>query len=344
MNIREQIEKREQEILSPRACLSVQSRGRLREEAACEIRTAFQRDRDRIIHSKSFRRLKYKTQVFMRPTGDHYRTRLTHTLEVSQIARTVARALNLNEDLTEAISLGHDLGHTPFGHAGEDTLNDLMPEGFHHKEQSLRIVDYLEHEGQGLNLTWEVRDGIQHHSKGMGDIVSPDSEDMPSTLEGQVVRISDIIAYVNHDIDDALRAGIIQQNELPQEVLHILGKSHSSRINTMVTNIIETSLKSELENISLSPHIAEAIIKLRQFLYLRVYGNAYSQKEFQKTSKIISVLFDYFAKNPDKINSYKKPGDTPQRWACDFIAGMTDRYAIRTFQELYIPRPWSAIE
>jgi len=340
LNIREQTEKREQDILSPKSRLSSQSRGRLRKETPCKIRTDFQRDRDRIIHSKSFRRLQYKTQVFLSPTSDHYRTRLTHTLEVSQIARTISHALNLNEDLTEAISLGHDLGHTPFGHAGEDTLNDLMPEGFHHKEQSLRIVDYLENEGQGLNLTWEVRDGIHHHSKGMGNIISRNNEDMPSTLEGQVVRISDIIAYINHDIDDALRAGIIHQNELPQKVLKILGKSHSSRINTMVTDIIETSLKKELESISLSTHIAEAIIELREFLYLRVYGNAYSQKEFKKTSKIIEVLFYYFMENPDKINSYKKPEDNPQRWACDFIAGMTDRYAIRIFQELYIPRPW----
>jgi dGTPase len=259
---------------------------------------------------------------------------------VSQIARTISHALNLNENLTEAISLGHDLGHTPFGHAGEDRLNNLMPEGFHHKEQSLRIIDYLENEGQGLNLTWEVRDGIHRHSKGMGDIISRNNEDMPSTLEGQVVRISDIIAYINHDIDDALRAGIIHQNELPKKVLKILGKSHSSRINNMVTDIIETSLKKELESISLSTHIAEAIIELRKFLYLRVYGNAYSQKEFKKTSKIIEVLFYYFMENPDKIYSYKKPGDNPQRWACDFIAGMTDRYAIRIFQELYIPRPW----
>jgi len=261
---------------------------------------------------------------------------------VSQIARTIARALALNEDLTDAISLGHDLGHTPFGHAGEDTLNELMPNGFHHKEQSLRIVDYLENEGTGLNLTWEVRDGILHHSKGMGDIFSPEKGDTPHTLEGQVVRISDIIAYINHDIDDALRAGIIRQDELPQIVLRLLGDSHSARINTMVIDIVATSLEQKLKSISLSPHIAEAMEELRNFLLQRVYGNPYSLKEFHKTSKIITLLFHHFVECPEKINSYTKPEDSPEIKACDFIAGMTDRYAIRIFNQLYIPRPWGS--
>lgn len=342
MNIRKQTEERERNSLSPKACLSSESRGRLREESPCNIRTAFQRDRDRIIHCKSFRRLQYKTQVFLSPTGDHYRTRLTHTLEVSQIARTIARALHLNEDLTDAISLGHDLGHTPFGHAGEDTLNELMPDGFHHNEQSLRIVDYLENEGKGLNLTWEVRDGILHHSKGMGDIIAQEKSGMPHTLEGQTVRISDIIAYINHDIDDALRAGIIQQDELPSRVLNLLGDSHSARINTMVIDIVETSLKQELKGISLSHQIAAAVEELRNFLLQRVYGNPYSKKEFHKTSKIITLLFNHFVEHPDKINSYTRPEDSPEVKACDFIAGMTDRYAIRIFNQLYIPRPWGS--
>ena len=242
MTIREELEKIEQKILSPKACLSARSKGRVRPEAQHVLRTDFQRDRDRIIHSKSFRRLKHKTQVFLSPFGDHYRTRLTHCLEVSQIARTIAKALRLNEDLTEAIALGHDLGHTPFGHAGEQTLRKLLPHGFHHADQSLRVVEKLEYDGKGLNLTFEVRDGIQRHSKGRGEIFDEDVEDMPSTLEGQIVRVSDVIAYVNHDIDDALRAGIIKEEDIPAGLVKVLGKWHATRIDRMVIDVVEASL------------------------------------------------------------------------------------------------------
>jgi len=248
MTIREEIEEVESKILSPKACLSARSRGRLRPEQPHSIRTAFQRDRDRIIHCKSFRRLKHKTQVFLSPFGDHYRTRLTHTLEVSQIARTIARALRLNEDLTEAIALGHDLGHTPFGHAGEETLNELLPGGFCHYEQSLRVVDKLEYDGRGLNLTFEVRDGIYKHSKGRGEILDDDPESMPATLEGQVVRISDVIAYVNHDLDDALRAGLLNEDSLPSRLVDVLGKLHATRIDRLVMDVVDSSLKTGWKN------------------------------------------------------------------------------------------------
>ena len=255
MSIREDIQAAEQKVLSPRACLSRDSKGRARPESQHPIRTDFQRDRDRIIHSKSFRRLKHKTQVFLSPFGDHYRTRLTHTLEVSQIARTVARALRLNEDLTEAIALGHDLGHTPFGHAGEATLNKLLAGGFHHSEQSLRVVDKLEYEGKGLNLTFEVRDGIHHHSKGRGEILDDDAADMPETLEGQIVRVSDVIAYVNHDIDDATRAGIIRDEDVPAHLIRTFGKWHATRIDRMVMDVVEASLAERLERIAMSDRI-----------------------------------------------------------------------------------------
>ena len=252
MTIREELENTEQQFLSPKACLSAKSRGRVRPEAQHVLRTDFQRDRDRIIHSKSFRRLKHKTQVFLSPFGDHYRTRLTHCLEVSQIARTIAKALRLNEDLTEAIALGHDLGHTPFGHAGEQTLRKLLPHGFHHADQSLRVVEKLEYDGKGLNLTFEVRDGIQKHSKGRGEIFDEDVEDMPLTLEGQIVRVSDVIAYVNHDIDDALRAGIIKDEDIPAGLVKVLGKWHATRIDRMVMDVVEASLATDLERIAMS--------------------------------------------------------------------------------------------
>ena len=252
MTIREEIEEIEKKTLSPRACLSAHTKGRKRAEELHPLRTAFQRDRDRIIHSKSFRRLKHKTQVFLAPFGDHYRTRLTHTLEVSQIARTIAKSLRLNEDLTEAIALGHDLGHTPFGHAGEETLAKLLPEGFTHYEQSLRVVEKLEYEGKGLNLTFEVRDGIFKHSKGRGVIIDAKMPDVPMTLEGQVVRVSDIIAYVNHDIDDAVRAEVIKEDDIPSHLIQILGKRYASRIDRMVEDVVGASLESSLENIAMS--------------------------------------------------------------------------------------------
>lgn len=338
MNIRQQIEEAERKNLSPRACLSAKSRGRQRPEQPHPIRTAFQRDRDRIIHSKSFRRLKHKTQVFLSPFGDHYRTRLTHTLEVSQIARTIARALRLNEDLTEAIALGHDLGHTPFGHSGEETLNELLPGGFHHSEQSLRVVDKLEYEGKGLNLTFEVRDGILKHSKGRGEIFDDDPEEMPATLEGQIVRVSDVIAYVNHDIDDALRAGLIKEEEIPAKITDILGKHHATRIDRLVLDVVETSLKNGLERIAMSQKIYQALIDLRDFLYEKVYFNSAAREDLNKTKKVIRELYEYLLKNPgDMVKEYPK-GDSLERRVGDFIAGMTDSYALAMYEKIFLPR------
>lgn len=338
MNIREQIEDLERKVLSPQACLSTASQGRLRPEQPHPLRTAFQRDRDRIIHSKSFRRLKHKTQVFLSPFGDHFRTRLTHTLEVSQIARTIARSLRLNEDLTEAIALGHDLGHTPFGHAGEDILNELLPDGFRHSEQSLRVIDKLEYEGKGLNLTFEVRDGILRHSKGRGEILNDDPEGRPATLEGQIVRVSDVIAYVNHDIDDALRAGIIREEDIPSKITEILGKLHATRIDRLVTDVVETSLKVELERIAMSQRIYQALLDLRNFLYDRVYLNSEARKELNKTRKVVKELYEYLLKNPaDRVKDYPR-GDPLERRVADFIAGMTDSYALALYEKIFLPR------
>jgi len=342
VNIREKLEEIEKKVLSEKACLSSHSQGRERPVAPHPLRTAFQRDRDRIIHSKSFRRLKHKTQVFLAPFGDHYRTRLTHTLEVSQIARTVAKALRLNEDLTEAIALGHDLGHTPFGHAGEETLAKLLPDGFTHYEQSLRVVEKLEYEGKGLNLTLEVRDGIYKHSKGRGKILEEDRESMPLTLEGEIVRVSDIIAYVNHDIDDARRAEIIKESDIPQRLIKILGKWHASRIDRMVEDVVEVSLKEGLEKIAMSKEILEAVIELRDFLYDRVYFNPNSRTEIEKTEKIITDLYQYLVEKPgDYVKPYPK-GDTLEKRVGDFIAGMSDRYALGLYEKFFFPRSWPA--
>jgi len=337
--IRESLEKWEEEYLHPRAARSVRSKGREIPEDPCPIRTAFLRDRDRIIHSKSFRRLKHKSQVFVAALGDHYRTRLTHTLEVSQIARTISRALRLNEDLTEAISLAHDLGHTPFGHAGEDVLNELMDGGFSHSEQSLRVVERLEKDGKGLNLTWEVRNGILNHSKGMRPLSEIEKDPMPATLEAQVMRISDIIAYINHDIDDAMRAGLLIQDDLPRKVLECLGQTHSKRIDTIVKNVIETSLKNDLEVIAVSPEITDAMDTLRIFLNERVYHSVSNAKETEKAKRIVETLFRYFMENPAQIDSYFNftSGDPLVRRTADLIAGMTDRYAIELFKKLFIP-------
>jgi len=343
VNICQYTEEMEGKILSPRAMLSSKSRGRERPEVPCQIRTAFQRDRDRIVHSKSFRRLKHKTQVFLAPAGDHYRTRLTHTLEVSQLARTIARALRLNEDLTEAISLGHDLGHTPFGHAGEEVLNKIVPGGFCHWEQSLRIVEVLEKDGQGLNLTWEVREGIVKHSKGTGEILPTKEEEKSETLEGRIVRLSDIIAYVNHDIDDACRAGVLAPSDIPINLRKSLGESHSERINRMVTDVIYFSSSIDLTDIAMSPPVLEATTKLRDFLHIAVYENRIPKAEFTKTEKIITELYNYLIKNPDKMPGKISDKEPLERMVCDFIAGMTDRYAIRLFEEIYIPKPWSIL-
>ncbi len=336
MNIREELEKRE-ESLHPRAARSIHST-KAREEKKSPVRTEFQRDRDRILHCKSFRRLKHKTQVFISPEGDHYRTRLTHTLEVSQIARTISRALNLNEDLTEAIALGHDLGHTPFGHMGERVINDMLPQGFKHNEQSLRVVDKLEYDGKGLNLTHEVRDGILKHSKGLGSIIPEDKSEFPITLEGQILRISDIIAYVNHDIDDALRAGLITDKDIPSSTQKLLGKTFAKRIDTIVIDVIEQTLKSDLEFISISTEIYEEISKLREFLYEKVYWVKESAEEKRKLQDILLTVFNYIKKEPERFINPFPQQDSLERRIIDFIAGMTDRYILKLFKDITIPK------
>jgi dGTPase len=342
-SIRESLEDQESRILSPFAALSAKSRGRTRPQPEDPLRPAFQHDRDKIIHSKSFRRLKHKTQVFLSPAGDHYRTRLTHTLEVSQIARTISKALHFNEDLTEAISLAHDLGHTPFGHAGEDTLNEIVPGGFNHSEQSLRVVDLLERDGQGLNLTFEVRDGILKHSKGKGEILCESPDDMALTLEGQIVRIADIIAYINHDIDDALRGGIISESDIPKECMNRLGDTHSKRINTMVLDIISETIKAGGDRIAISAGTISSIWDLREFLWERVYENEMVHADFHKAAKILKEIYYYFMDHPDfflTLIEKKSLYDSLERCVSDFLAGMTDRYAFDLYQKLFLPRPW----
>lgn len=345
MTIREQTEDLESGTLHIKACLSAAGRGRRVPEKEGEIRTAFQRDRDRIIHSKSFRRLKHKTQVFLAPQGDHYRTRLTHVLEVSQIARTVARALRLNEDLTEAIALGHDLGHTPFGHAGEAILREIHPGGFDHYKQSLRVVDFLERDGRGLNLTHEVRNGIVTHSKGKGSIVPEKKADRSETLEGQVVRICDLIAYVNHDLDDALRAEVVKTSDIPPGITRSLGESHAQRIDVMVKDLIYTSLGTELEELRMSDEISETALLLRDFLYARVYESPVIAGEFKKAKKILKDLYEYYLENTEEIF-----GDLPvekrpikHRQVCDFIAGMTDIFALMTYKRIFLPQRWTVL-
>ena len=343
--IREEMEANEEKILSPYACLSKKSKGRLRPEAECDIRVAFQRDRDRIIHCKAFRRLKYKTQVFLAPTGDHYRTRLTHVFEVSQIARTVAVALKLNGHLTEAIALGHDLGHTPFGHAGESVLNELYPGGFRHYEQSLRVVDVLENEGKGLNLNFEVRDGISMHSKGRKEILPQDISELPVTMEGRVVRVADIIAYVNHDLDDAVRAGIIMEEQLPSYVDEKLGKTHSQRINTMVRDLIYTTLEQGGARLTMSPEIMSVITDLRGFLYENVYETHKVHDDFIKAMKVVRELYHYFLENglPKDVAGHHANTSGDHRAVCDFVAGMTDRYALDLYKEIFLPKPWAVM-
>jgi len=338
-NIRGQTEKKE-EALSPYAAKSKLSRGRLRWEEPCPIRTGFQRDRDRIIYSKAFRRLKHKTQVFIAPLGDHYVTRLTHTLEVSQIARTIARALNLNEDLAEAIALGHDLGHTPFGHIGEEVLNELYHGGFRHNEQSLRVVDLLEREGQGLNLTWEVRDGILHHSKGQVDILAEGWGDV-HTLEGQVCKIADIVAYVNHDVEDAVRAGIISQGDLPKRVVEILGRTHTQRINTLVCDIIDCSWpvsghgSATNPTIGMTPDVVEATNTLRQFLFDRVYYPSLAREDAVKAVRVVRLLYSYLLKHEAELpREVASLPDSKERKVVDYVAGMTDQYALRLAEEI----------
>jgi len=345
LTFRQEMEEREARQLSPYACLNRDSKGRPAPESECEIRMPFQRDRDRIIHSKTFRRLKHKTQVFLSPTGDHYRTRLTHALEVAQIARTIGAPLRLNESLIEAIALGHDLGHTPFGHAGEDVLNRLLPGGFKHYEQSLRVVDLLEKKGAGLNLSHEVRDGIVKHSKGRGAILPDDLADLPQTLEGQVVRVADIIAYVNHDLDDAQRAGVIAEDDLPAHCRTILGSKHSSRIGTMVKDLIISTTANGGGRLAMSPQVLAAIGDLRAFLYENVYEVSRVHDDFIKSMKILRELYEYFLDHDDhweELIAYE-PDTGRDRKVCDFIAGMTDRYALDLYMEIFFPKPWSVL-
>ena len=331
MTLREQFQERENAVLSPVACRSAQSRGRVRQEKECDVRTPFQRDVDRIVYSKAFRRLKHKTQVFLQPEGDHYRTRMTHTLEVSRIARTIARALFLNEDLTEAIALGHDLGHTPFGHAGERLLNQVMPGGFAHYQQSVRVVERLEKAGAGLNLTWEVRNGIGCHTKG-----TP-----AATLEGQLVRLADHIAYINHDIDDAMRGGVIFPTDIPAHISQTLGYTHGERIETLTLDIIRAS--GEGNAIRQSPPVAEAMAELKAFMFQSVYFNPLAKGEEGKAEDMICLLFEYYCKHTDKLPPEYQDillREGVQRAVLDYIAGMTDTYAVEQFSGLFIPKGW----
>lgn len=327
--IRERACEREHVVLSPLAFFADESAGRERYEEECSVRTCFQRDRDRVIHCGSFRRLKHKTQVFLSPRGDHYRTRLTHTLEVSQIARTISSALCLNVDLTEAVALAHDLGHTPFGHAGERALNSVCSSGFKHYEQSLRVVDLLEKNGGGLNLTSEVRNGIERHTRG----------EEAQTLEGRVVRLSDVIAYINHDIDDAIWAGIMNEEDIPQGIRQTLGENKSQRINTLVLSAIENSS----EDIRLEPGIKKAFDELHSFMFEKVYTNPVCKSEESKAIEMLKRLFEYFTQNSEKLpEEYRliANAEGTERAVCDYIAGMTDRFAVKTFNDLFIPKSW----
>ncbi len=333
MTVREQLELREHRVLNPLASFSDRSKGRPRYEEPREedVRTCYQRDIDRIVHSKSFRRLMHKTQVFLHPEGDHYRTRMTHTLEVTRIARTITQALGLNDDLAEAIAMGHDLGHTPFGHAGEDALSKCMGKPFRHNEQSLRVVDVLEKGGLGLNLTFEVRDGILHHT----------GDPWPSTLEGMAVRRSDQIAYVNHDIDDAIRAGILTDDDIPRQITDILGHSHRDRVNTLVCDAIRTS--TEAGTVMLSPEVDKALKDLRSFMFERVYRNPVAKGEERKAKAMLQRLFEYYMTHPEALPEDSQPQlsfDGMERTVCDYIAGMTDNYAVDKYTEIFIPMDW----
>ncbi len=332
MNIRESLEQLEMEYLSPYAAHSSNSKGRLREEEPCDIRPVYQRDRDRILHSKSFRRLKDKTQVFLTPEGDHYRTRLTHTLEVSQNARTIAKALRMNEDLVEAIALGHDLGHTPFGHAGERALNAVCPYGFRHSEQSLRTVDVLEKDGIGLNLTAEVRDGILNHQ----------TQGMPFTLEGKIVRLSDKIAYIHHDMDDAVRAGILQESDVPRTIGNTIGYTTGERLDHFIHDIVSTSFHQD--DIMMSEEVAEAMKELREFMFDRVYQNREAKSEEGKAEMLVQTLYSYYRHHlellPADLIRLINQGEPEEKVVCDYISAMTDRFAIAKYEEIYIPKSW----
>jgi dGTPase len=347
MSIREEFEKREKNFMSPFGCLSANSRGRAIEEKPCPVRTAFQMDRDRIVYSNAFRRLKHKTQVFLAPLGDDYRTRLTHTLEVAQMARAMARALFLNEDLTEAIALGHDLGHTPFGHSGETVLQEIFSADFCHNQQSLRVVEVLENNGKGLNLTHEVRDGILKHSKGYGKIIPDNPEELAVTYEGRIVRIADIMAYLNHDLEDAIRSGVIRADQVPEACSRILGRNHSERATTLIRDLISSSeIRSDELALRMSDEVYSAMTQLRQFLYDNVYRSARVHKDFEKAKKILSELYTYFLENEELLcqklselhmlgsNHHSQP---KERLVCDFIASMTDRYAMNLYIKIFFP-------
>jgi len=349
MSIREDFENRERTFIVSFGCLSSESKGRIREEAPCPIRTAFQRDRDRIVYSNAFRRLKHKTQVFLSPLGDHYRTRLTHTLEVSEIARTIARAMRLNEDLVEAIALGHDLGHTPFGHGGETVLKEIYSESFSHNEQSLRVVDILCNNGKGLNLTYEVRDGILKHSKGFGNIMPSDPSEQAYTIEGRVLRVSDIIAYLNHDLDDAIRSGVISSDQVPESCLKIIGHSHSERARTMIEDVLSSSEVVDDELcLRISDKVHSAMKTLREFLYENVYRSPQVHKEFVKAKKILSDLYSFFLNNEDELQrelenmemaACMNHSQSRERVVCDLIASITDRYALELYKKIFFPSP-----
>ncbi|MBO4863595.1 MAG: deoxyguanosinetriphosphate triphosphohydrolase [Eubacterium sp.] len=333
MNIREQYEKNEHELLSRYASFSDQSKGREVPEEESDVRTVYQRDRDRVLHSKSFRRLKHKTQVFLAPYGDHYRTRLTHTLEVSQIARTIAKALRVNEELTEAIALAHDIGHTPFGHVGERALTAVSGKTFRHNEHGVRVVEKIENNGQGLNLTWEVRDGILNHKTSL----------KPATIEGDIVRVSDKIAYISHDIDDGIRAGVLFEEKLPKNLTDILGSSTRERINTMIHDVIANSLNSP--TIRMSDECWNALIELRQYMFETLYTNEIVKKEEKKAAKIIEILYEYYMDNiellPKEFRDMMENDSAESDIISDYIAGMTDNYAVEAFESIYIPKAWN---
>ena len=351
MSLREEFENRERTFIAPYGCLSAESKGRIRNEDCCPIRTVFQRDKSRIVFSHFFRRLKYKTQVFLSPLGDHYRTRLTHTLEVAQIARTIARAMRLNEDLVEAISLGHDLGHTPFGHSGETVLKEIYSKEFVHNEQSLRVVDVLDRNGEGLNLSHEVRDGILKHSKGFGKIIPEDPDACAVTAEGRIVRVADIMAYLNHDLDDAIKSGVIEEGQVPSECIRILGNTHSKRATTMIHDLIYSSdTRSKTLHLKLSKDVLKAMQVLRSFLYDNVYRSEPVEGEFVKSKKILEELYHYFLKNENRkfldrelemleLSNCKEKNPTIERTVCDLIASITDRYALELYTRIFFPKP-----
>jgi len=349
MNIRENFEAREKSFMSPYGCLSADSKGRQRPEPPCPIRTEFQRDRDRIVYSNAFKRLKHKTQVFLSPLGDHYRTRLTHTLEVAQMARNIARAMRLNEDLAEAIALSHDIGHPPFGHSGETALKEIYSAEFSHHAQGVRVVDVLENQGRGLNLTFEVRDGILKHSKGYGKIIPDDPAEQPSTVEGRVVRVADIMAYLNHDLDDAIRSGVISEDGVPESCTRILGTNHSERAATMIRDLVFSSRMEDGElRLHMSDEVYGAMTTLRMFLYENVYRSAQVHDEFVKTKKILSELYAFFLDNPrmleEELENMEMLNDgcngQPQEViVSDFIASMTDRYALDLYTAIFFPSP-----